>query len=464
MATADEILATMEDDPTGYNAVCVVDFASRKITVPPALAVLGVESDDDVRRINFVMPSTYGDYNLNDFEININYLNAGGEGDIYTVDDQVVVDNTITFTWLVGRTAFMYKGDVKFIVCLKKRGDTGAVEKELNTTVATTEVLEGLEVGDSIVEHNPDVIEAILLRLNSAESLSLNLTSGSAKGSVRNAYSASEGSIYTMGEYATALGLMSKASGRFAFAEGQSTTASGQFAHAEGGATTASGMGSHAEGNGTVADHYYAHAEGDGAKALAYASHAEGEDTTVNLAARCGHAEGYGTVAQSEYSHVQGKYNIPDAFTRYAHIVGNGTAETPGNAHTVDWWGNAWFAGNVYVHGSDQDNSEKLVTMQDVLSELICIVNMTAESDGSMSTFTFLTKDKTFADVKRVFDNGGYVACRVRWTAGAAAGMTLEGHLVSYTVDGDESAFVFAFGANPMVMFKSDDTVIIAND
>ena len=32
----------------------------------------------------------------------------------------------------------------------------------------------------------------------------------------------------------------------------------------------------------------------------------------------------------------------------YAHIVGNGTAEDArSNAHTLDWSGNAWFAGKV---------------------------------------------------------------------------------------------------------------------
>lgn len=34
----------------------------------------------------------------------------------------------------------------------------------------------------------------------------------------------------------------------------------------------------------------------------------------------------------------------------YAHIVGNGTVSKPSNAHTLDWDGNAWFAG--YVEGN----------------------------------------------------------------------------------------------------------------
>jgi hypothetical protein len=36
----------------------------------------------------------------------------------------------------------------------------------------------------------------------------------------------------------------------------------------------------------------------------------------------------------------------------YAHIVGNGDSENNrSNAHTLDWSGNAWFAGSVTANG-----------------------------------------------------------------------------------------------------------------
>ena len=52
--------------------------------------------------------------------------------------------------------------------------------------------------------------------------------------------------------------------------------------------------------------------------------------------------------ARSQYQHVQGKYNINDDSNVYAHIVGNGTSNVArSNAHTLDWSGNAWYAGSV---------------------------------------------------------------------------------------------------------------------
>ena len=58
--------------------------------------------------------------------------------------------------------------------------------------------------------------------------------------------------------------------------------------------------------------------------------------------------EGSNTTASGEASHVEGRYNIEDPDNKYAHIVGNGTSNTfRSNAYTLDWSGNAWYAGTV---------------------------------------------------------------------------------------------------------------------
>ena len=68
------------------------------------------------------------------------------------------------------------------------------------------------------------------------------------------------------------------------------------------------------------------------------------------------HAEGQGTIASGLVQHVQGKYNVQDTEGKYLHIVGNGTQDTRSNAHTIDKNGNAWFAGNVKVGGTGQED------------------------------------------------------------------------------------------------------------
>ena len=76
------------------------------------------------------------------------------------------------------------------------------------------------------------------------------------------------------------------------------------------------------------------------------------------------HAEGMWTTASGDYQHAEGRYNIPDEEGRYAHIVGNGDyvnrQRIYSNAHTLDWEGNAWFAGKVYVGGTSMDDAVEL--------------------------------------------------------------------------------------------------------
>lgn len=166
MATADEILSQLA---TEEDKVLVINNDLRTITIPQTVKMLGVESDEDVLRLHFRMPKTYGETDLSEFVIRINYINAKGIGDIYTVSDTSIVDDTITFSWLISRNATAYKGSVRFIVCLKLYDETGLLIKEYNTTVASLPVLEGLEVSDIIIEQNPDIIEKILLRLDKLE-------------------------------------------------------------------------------------------------------------------------------------------------------------------------------------------------------------------------------------------------------------------------------------------------------
>lgn len=111
------------------------------------------------------------------------------------------------------------------------------------------------------------------------------------------------------------------------------------------GTNRAQGEYSHAEGYHTSAGHR-AHAEGDNSYATGYISHAEGYYTVASQEGA--HAEGKYVYASSAYQHAQGKYNINDNTGTYAHIVGNGTSNSErSNAHTLDWSGNAWYAGSV---------------------------------------------------------------------------------------------------------------------
>lgn len=145
--------------------ICVIDSDLRIIDIPEQFKVLGVESDKDVRAMQFRVPKTYKGTDLSAFTISVNYQNARGMKDRYIVTDKKVSGDQIEFSWTVGKTATVYRGDTRFIVCMRLIGSDGVIKKEFNTTLATMTVLEGLEVDDPVIEQEEKDIIAQLLQI-----------------------------------------------------------------------------------------------------------------------------------------------------------------------------------------------------------------------------------------------------------------------------------------------------------
>ena len=180
---------------------------------------------------------------------------------------------------------------------------------------------------------------------------------------------------YAHGDATVAQGKCSRAVGSGTYAKGYYSHASGQGSMAEGACSTAEGettksvgRASHSEGLNTNAGGNYSHAEGNTTSAAGNSAHTEGRDTEAK--GYYAHAEGRGTIARARSQHAEGEYNIqdpkysPDARGTYIHIAGNGTSSKRSNAYTLDWSGNAWFAGDIYIGGAGQsdENTKKLAT------------------------------------------------------------------------------------------------------
>lgn len=201
--------------------------------------------------------------------------------------------------------------------------DAAAVGNALQNKVSVVEgsrlmtAEEANKLAKLVIDEDGNVSSTDIINVGNAEGI-LAIThggTGNISGYIRTG--AKEGS--SIGDYATAEGLY--------------TTASGLTSHAEGWLTTAAGQ----------------------------ASHAEGYSTQAN--ADSSHAEGLQTIASSHWQHVQGKHNVEDVSGTYAHIVGNGSnSNNRSNAHTLDWDGNAWFAGAI--------DCEDVVTTLDNLGAL----------------------------------------------------------------------------------------------
>ena len=221
---------------------------------------------------------------------------------------------------------------------------------------------------------------------SNGEWISVNMVSTIKTGTGSNSEKFNDDNNTASGDYSHAEGQNTEASGTAAHAEGYKTQA-GSYSHSEGYATYAQGKGSHSEGYNSIgsitfmmAQGYGSHCEGytdnvvkrashDGSHMEGYSddsdgitqqyaqgngSHCEGWNTyCANGTTAAAHTEGRGTAAGSAYQHIEGKYNIIDTESIYQHIVGNGTSSSRSNSHTLDWQGNAVFAGTVSNSGAD---------------------------------------------------------------------------------------------------------------
>lgn len=232
-----------------------------------------------------------------------------------------------------------------------------------------------------------------------------NIRNGAKKGSLRGVGAVEESDSYKLGLYAQAFGYLTEARGDYSHAEGSYTKAASTGAHAEGISTKASGsQGAHAEGSGTTA--------------AGMSSHAEGASTQANAA--YSHAEGRRTIANGVDQHVQGRYNMRDESVeiigeggKYAHIVGNGTAESNrSNAHTLEWSGDAWYQGNVYVgstSGKNRDSGSKVLATKEYVDSMLSDKNLDIASALRALTETNTITPVADASNSLYIDNDGKV-------------------------------------------------------
>lgn len=233
------------------------------------------------------------------------------------------------------------------------------------------------------------------------------------------------------------------ASGFCAHAEGNQSTASGDDSHAEGYKTEASGDCSHAEGSFSKATGGNAHASGSSTVANRKAMNVIGEcniydevdytkeasTTTVSLS-----QSSYYVAQNYSFSSSTGVFSLTNPITtnnldsfigwyvsplnstdnlsyiyyiaattsttntyqvlmyksnnkkvqrgQYVHVVGNGDSDAArSNAHTLDWSGNAWYQGNVYVGGTGQDDKEaKVLATQEYVQNYCNLPYITADN------------------------------------------------------------------------------------
>ena len=139
----------------------------------------------------------------------------------------------------------------------------------------------------------------------------------------------------------------------------------------------------------------------------------------------------------------------------YANIVGNGTSDTArSNAHTLDWDGNAWYAGDVYVgstSGTNKDEGSKKLATEEFVTEQLSQLGGGSSVFSLVVTLTDGVASHTSQEIYAHVQGGGTVA------------LLHEGvYYALKNCDSDNASFVGFEDGNGVesIVWKIDDTAL----
>lgn len=169
MSQADELLNDLVSDsdisvqladPTIEPHIVIGD--DRFISVPKELQRIAVQYDHDVETVTFDCPRYWDGLDMSQLSIYINYMRKDREVACYKATDITVDDvdaNIMHFNWTISRNVSEVKGELKFLVCIKKGDEDGNEVNHWNSELNTEMYIsEGLEVEPSIFDPYPDII------------------------------------------------------------------------------------------------------------------------------------------------------------------------------------------------------------------------------------------------------------------------------------------------------------------
>lgn len=136
----------------------LINVNTRIITVPPSFLNGGVISDHNAIKIEFEIDKMYLNNDLSTHDIVVQYINAGGEKDIFPVTNKdLSVAGKIIFAWDISNRVTKYSGDVLFSIRFYSSQDN-LYTYNYNTEPAKITILDGIVVGIGETSITPDIL------------------------------------------------------------------------------------------------------------------------------------------------------------------------------------------------------------------------------------------------------------------------------------------------------------------
>lgn len=225
--TAEELLNSLtEDQIAAYTAdpaseEHIVVGADRVITVPASLRRIAVQFDHNIETVTFDCPRYWDGHDMSKMAIYINYMrqdNARGSYAATNVTIDETDDKIMHFDWTISGNVTEVKGNISFLICIKKTDDEGLATNHWNSELnQEMGVSQGLECEESIFEQYPDLITQLLLKMDDLGQLLVVSDDGNGNVNIEGlnttlniADAFSEKDTYAVGDYVMYLGSLYK--------------------------------------------------------------------------------------------------------------------------------------------------------------------------------------------------------------------------------------------------------------
>ena len=347
-------------------------------------------NSDDINYDNIVKIKFYNGKILFEFEFTdtekYDFIISNGESFSFSKGEIILVPDTAMFTGIVDGVNFSYANghqNTALSSSVHITGDSNIVgarayqilESNKSESTYTLDSVIGLQTGDiysirlSANYDNWGKITDIYPETNTVKVDTFIDKAVTASSSFRIESKPWLGTI-DWASYARSSGVSNRVHGDAASADGRSNIITGRYGRASGYLNKTG---------------YAGHVQNRGNTALGIDASGSGKNTIAN--GERSFTMGHETIANAKDQLARGKYNIADEEEKYADIVGNGTSDADrSNAYTLDWEGNAWFAGNIKTQGDiTADNIELPYLIKEIIvNGSILIDRELKETSGSI--------------------------------------------------------------------------------
>lgn len=180
MSLAEDLLNSLPDDQVSTLSLDpvtephIVVNPDKTVTVPEELKRIIVQYEHNVETFIFDCPRYWDGHDLSDMRMIIVFKRADGHSEPHLVEN-LRIDNVDThmihFDWTISRNVTVVSGNISFVICAKIADTEGVFEREWHT-IPNRDLLvnESMDCsGEAIVKQNPDILYAILERLDIVE-------------------------------------------------------------------------------------------------------------------------------------------------------------------------------------------------------------------------------------------------------------------------------------------------------